>query len=238
MKQVLVMLMILAMVFSMAACSNENNDSSLNGASSKTQNDNISDEPAEKVNNIGDSRILIAYFSRVGNTEWKDGVDAITSASLNTKNGEYVGNAEVLAKMAQQITGGDLFLIQAEEKYPSDYRDTTDKAKVEQNNNARPVLSSHVDNMDKYGTIILIYPNWWGTLPQPLFTFLEEYDFSGKTIMPLCTHEGSRMGRSEGDIKSLCPNATLLDGLAVSGSSVNSAQSDVEEWINNSGVLK
>lgn len=238
MKQVLVMLMILAMVFSMAACSNENSDSLSNETSSKTQNNNISDEPAEKVNNIGDSRILIAYFSRVGNTDWEDGVDAITSASLNTKNGEYVGNAEVLAKMAQQITGGDLFLIQTEEKYSSDYRDTTDKAKVEENNNARPVLSSHVDNMDKYDTVILIYPNWWGTLPQPLFTFLEEYDFSGKTIMPLCTHEGSRMGRSEGDIKSLCPNATLLDGLAVSGSSVNSAQLDVEEWINNSGVLK
>lgn len=82
------------------------------------------------------------------------------------------------------------------------------------------------------------YPNWWGTLPQPLFTFLEEYDFSGKTILPLCTHAGSRMGSSERDIASLCPNANLLEGLAVSGSSAASAQPDVESWITNSGILK
>lgn len=185
-----------------------------------------------------DTNILVAYFSRVGNTDWEDGVDAVSSASLNVENGEYVGNAEVLARFAQEATGGDLFLIQTAETYPSDYRQTTDKAAEEQDADARPELSSHVEDMDAYDTVILIYPNWWGTLPQPLFTFLEEYDFSGKTILPLCTHAGSRMGRSEGDIRSLCPDAILLEGLAVSGSSVNSAQSDVEEWISSSGILE
>ena len=183
------------------------------------------------------SNILVAYFSRVGNTEWEDGVDAITSASLNAGNGEFAGNAQLLAQMAQQATEGDLFLIQTVESYPSAYRETTDAALEEQKNNARPKLASHVENMDTYDTIILVYPNWWGTLPMPLFTFLEEYDFSGKTILPLCTHEGSRMGSSERDISRLCPDATLFEGLSVRGSSAASAQGDVEAWINASGII-
>ena len=183
-------------------------------------------------------KILVAYFSRVGNTIWEDGVDAVSSASINIQNGEFYGNAQLLAQMAQQITGGDLFLIQTVESYPSGYRDTTDKASVEQSNNARPALASHVKNMEQYDTIVLIYPNWWGTLPMPLYTFLEEYDFSGKTILPLCTHEGSRMGSSVSAIAQLCPGATLLNGLDIRGSSAPSAQSEVEAWINNSGILR
>ena len=82
------------------------------------------------------------------------------------------------------------------------------------------------------------YPNWWGTLLQPVFTFIEEYDFSGKTILPLCTHEGSGLGRSESDIASICPDAQLLEGLSVRGSDAGSAQTEVREWISNSGILE
>ena len=197
------------------------------------------EEPKETPNDSTDgTTILVAYFSRVGNTVWEEGVDAVTSASLNVMDGEFAGNAQLLAQMVQEITGGDLFLIQTVDAYPSDYRQTTDAAAQEQQANARPALASHVDNMDSYDTIVLVYPNWWGTLPQPLVTFLEEYDFSGKTVLPLCTHEGSRMGRTEQAIASLCPDATLLDGLAVRGGSAASAQPDVEAWINNSGILE
>ena len=237
MRKILILLSVFAIIITMTACGNAVNENNPSGTQPTvpeiTENENPSENSTEKKNTI-----LVAYFSRVGNTEWENGVDAVASASLNIENGEYVGNAEILAKMVQEATGGDLFLIQTEKTYPSDYRETTDEAKAEQNNDARPFLSSHVENMDKYDTIILIYPNWWGTLPQPLFSFLEEYDFTGKTILPLCTHEGSRMGSSESDIRSLCPNAALLDGLAVRGSSVNSAQSDVEKWLINSGILK
>ena len=183
------------------------------------------------------SNILVAYFSRVGNTVWEEGIDAVTSASLNVVNGEFAGNAQLLAQMAQEATGGDLFLIQCADTYPSDYRETTDVAADEQKDNARPDLASHVENMDSYDTIVLIYPNWWGDLPMPLCSFLEEYDFSGKTILPLCTHEGSRMGSSEKTIASLCPDATLLDGLAVRGRDAAAAQNNVETWINQSGIL-
>ena len=242
MKKILIPLAVFLIAVLMTACSNTGSENTTEQTPpSSTESGNSQSESTSEdsdVNDSKDSNILVAYFSRVGNTEWENGVDAVASASINIENGEYVGNAEVLAKMAQQATGGDLFLIQTEKTYPSDYRKTTDEAKVEQNNDARPALSSHVENMEKYDTVILIYPNWWGTLPQPLFSFLEEYDFTGKTILPLCTHEGSRMGSSESDIRSLCPNAALLDGLAVRGSSVSSAQSDVEEWIENAGILK
>ena len=203
----------------------------------RPQGDNDPETPTTGDNAQQGSNILVAYFSRVGNTVWENGVDAVTSASLNVVDGEFLGNAQLLAQMAQEVTSGDLFLIQTVDTYPSDYRETTNLASVEQSENARPTLASHVSNMEQYDTIVLIYPNWWGTLPQPLYTFLEEYDFSGKTILPLCTHEGSRMGSSERAIADLCPDATLLDGLAVRGGSAASAQPDVEAWINSSGIL-
>lgn len=205
-------------------------------AGSSEQAGSEQDSPEQSGQALG-SNILVAYFSRVGNTVWEDGVDAVTSASLNVEDGEYVGNAEYLAQAAADATGGDLFLIQTAQTYPSDYRETTDAAAVEQDDNARPGLASHVENMDQYDTVVLVYPNWWGTLPMPLYTFLEEYDFSGKTILPLCTHEGSRMGSSERAIAELCPDAVLLDGLAVRGSGASSAQAEVMEWINGSGIF-
>ena len=263
MKRFTAILLTMLMVLSLAACGSQNSENTPTGsqppvsaqdpANSPAEGENGAETPSENNKFQGDSdteapasdsgseegsNILVAYFSRSGNTVWEDGVDAVTSASINVMaDGGFAGNAELLAGMAQEVTGGDLFLIQTVDTYPSGYRDTTDQAKVEQNNNARPALASHVENMDQYDTIVLIYPNWWGTLPQPLYTFLEEYDFSGKTILPLCTHEGSRMGSSERAIADLCPNTTLLDGLAVRGGSAAGAQSDVETWINNSGIL-
>ena len=234
MRKIITILLASAMVMSIAACGNNEDNSQ------PEQTTVVSEQPTETEGGQAEngSNILVAYFSRVGNTDFEDGVDAVSSASIIEENGEFAGNAEVLAEMVQQVTGGDLFLIETAEKYPSDYRETTDVAKVEQDNDARPALASHVDNMDAYDTVVLVYPNWWGTLPQPLFTFLEEYDFSGKTILPLCTHGGSRLGSSPRDIAAICPDAVLLDGLAISGSDAPSAQSEVEAWINNSGILE
>ncbi|HEX7514004.1 MAG TPA: flavodoxin, partial [archaeon] len=98
--------------------------------------------------------------------------------------------------------------------------------------------TAHVENMDAYDVIFLGYPNWYGTMPMPVFTFLEEYDFAGKTIIPFCTHEGSGMGSSEQDIARICPQARLLEGLAVHGAYAGSAQSDVENWLRKIGMAK
>lgn len=163
---------------------------------------------------------LIAYYSRKGN---------------NYLNGRIVylevGNTEVVAKIIQEQTGGDLFEINTIKTYPEDYTETTNVAMEEKRKNARPELIRMVDQMDLYDVIYLGYPNWWGTFPMAVFTFLESYDFSGKTIIPFCTHEGSGLGNSERDIRKLCPNAKVLPGIAIRGGSVKSAGNSIKTWL-------
>jgi flavodoxin len=164
-------------------------------------------------------KCLIVYFS-------KKGQNYVNGSIVNLP----VGNTEVAAKMAQEVTGGDLFEIRTVKPYPADHMETIDVAKVELRNNARPEIATHVDNMDEYDTIILGYPNWWGTMPMAVCTFLEEYDFAGKTILPFCTHEGSGMG-GERDIKRICPSAKVKKGLAIHGGSVNRAANNIKSWL-------
>ena len=169
---------------------------------------------------MANSKSLIAYFSRKGN---------------NYVGGDIVnlpiGNTEVTAKKIQNLTGSDIFQIKPVKSYPDDYTETTNVAKEEQRKDARPELTETVNNMDSYDVICIGYPNWHGTMPMAVFTFLEGYDFSGKTIVPFCTHEGSGMGSSERDIKKLCPNAKVLSGLAIRGGSVESADKDITNWL-------
>lgn len=176
---------------------------------------------------MNNKAILIAYFSRSGN-------NYVNGSIVNLP----VGNTEVAAKKIQEMTGGDLFKINPVNKYSEDYNTCTEEAQHELRANVRPELAEKLDSMNGFETIILGYPNWWGTMPMPVWTFLESYDFSGKTILPLCTHEGSGMGTSERDIKKLCPDAKLHKGLAIRGGSVKSAGKDFEAWLNKSGLLR
>ena len=124
-----------------------------------------------------------------------------------------------------------MFHIESVPAYPKDYTETTEVAKRELRAKARPKLTEQVKDIEAYDVIFLGYPNWWGTMPMPVYTFLESYDFSGKTIVPFCTHEGSGMGHSEKDIAKACPNATVLEGIAIHGTSAGSAESKVSSWI-------
>jgi len=166
------------------------------------------------------SKILIAYYSRKGQN-YLDG------RIVNLP----VGNTEVAAKKIQAITGGDLFHIDTVVAYPKNYTETTEVAMAEKKTNARPELTDIVKDMDAYDVVYLGYPNWWGTFPMAVFTFLESYDFAGKTIIPFCTHEGSGLGSSERDIKKLCPSANVEKGIAIKGGSVNSADGAIQSWI-------
>ncbi len=139
-------------------------------------------------------------------------------------------------KMIAQLPGVKLFKIDAVKKYSSDYTVCTKEAQKEFRAHARPELTKYPDSIDEYDTMILGYPNYWGTMPMPVFTFLEKFDFSNKTVLPLCTHEGSGMGHSENDIKELCPKADVRKGLAIYGSAVNHAGSDIKRWLENQGV--
>jgi len=170
---------------------------------------------------------LIAYYSRAGNNYVGDKI-------MNLP----VGNTEVAAKMIQKLTGSDIFRIYTIKDYPADYNETTEVAKQELRQNDRPELTGHADNMVDYSVIYLGYPNWWGTMPMAVYTFLEAYDFSGKTIIPFCTHEGSGMGRSESDIKKLCSDANVLKGLPIRGGSVQGAESDIADWLRKLGEIE
>jgi flavodoxin len=167
-------------------------------------------------------KILVAYFS-------------------------LTGNSHTIAEQIQKEAGGELFEIKTVKPYPNAYNATIEVAKKEQQDNARPELTAKVGNMAYYDVIFLGFPCWWGTMPMACFTFLESYDFAGKTIIPFTTHGGSRFGNSINDIKRLAPKATLRDGIAIY-SGYGRAQSDkpfltapqneVTAWLKKLGLVK
>ena len=174
---------------------------------------------------LNNPKCLIAYFSRPGN-------NYVGGSIVNLP----VGNTEVVAKTIQKMTKGDLFHIESVNAYPVDYTETTEVAKEELRTKARPKLTGHVETLASYDAVFLGYPNWWGTMPMPVYRFLEEYDFSGKILAPFCTHEGSGLGHSISDIKKICPKSAVLDGLAIRGGDVKNAQDPIAGWLRHIGI--
>lgn len=163
---------------------------------------------------------LIVYFSHKGENYSKGKIVNLMK-----------GNTEKAAEIISKLSGAKLFEIKAEKDYPNKYDDCIEVAKKELKENSRPKLVNDID-ITEYDTIFIAFPNWWGTMPMPVFTFLEGKDFSNKTIFPLCTHEGSGLGRSEVDIKRFVNGANVLKGLAIVGSEVDTAEKAISEWIN------
>lgn len=163
---------------------------------------------------------IIVYFSR------KD--ENYVSGTIRKLS---VGNTEVAARILQSLTGAELFKLEPVLEYSPDYNECIAQAQADQRRDARPELKSYPEDLARYDTIYLGYPNYWGTMPMAVFTFLERFDFTGKTIFPFCTHEGSGMGSSEADIKRLCPGAEIGKGLALKGGSVTYAEPAVKEWL-------
>ena len=178
---------------------------------------------------------LVVYFSRMGNTDFPDGIDAKSSASLVVNDGSVKGNAQLMAEWIADEEGCDTYEILTEEKYPVDYRETTTVAKNEQNDKACPSLTNHIDDIDSYSKIYIVYPNWWGDLPQAVYSFFDEYDMSGKTVIPFVTHGGSSFSNTISTIKSLEPDAEVIQGLSVRDSSVSSSETEIREWVRNNG---
>ena len=172
------------------------------------------------------SKSIIAYFSREGN-------NYVAGSVVNLA----VGNTEVIAKKIQELTGSDLFKIKTVKTYPEGYKEATRVAQAELRENSRPELTDKVADMVNYDIVYIGYPIWWGTMPMAICSFIESYDFSGKMIVPYCTHEGSGMGSSERDIKKICPSAKMLSGLAIRGSNVSKSDKDVANWLRNLGLI-
>lgn len=226
MKRIASILLALVLIISFTACGNSS-DEKADGSDSinnVTQgNQNIANS---------DGKILIAYFAEAENSE----VDAVASPSVVTIDGKTVGRMRALADMIQNETGGDLFSIQTSVDYPADIGDLIDYAAEEQDNNVRPELTSHIKNLDEYDMIFVGYPNWWYDMPMVMYSFFDEYDFSGKTIIPFNSHNGSRFSSTIGTIAELEPNATVItDGFTVNERDVEDSADDIAKWLEGLG---
>ncbi len=172
-------------------------------------------------------KVLVAYFSRYGNTDYDSDVDAATSASVTVQDGQRQGTTELIANE----TNGDLHLIETEETYPADFNDVVDQNHQESADGTRPNLTSRVD-MDSYDVIFAGYPVWASTTPTPVLSFLESYDLSGKTVIPFCTHDGYGAGSSYSAVSHATSGATVGRGLAIEASDAPSSESTVKNWLN------
>ncbi len=166
------------------------------------------------------NKCLIAYFSHRGN---------------NYVNGKVTyletGNTEVVAQKIARIVEGDLFYIETKEPYPEAYDAVAKQASIEMREDARPQLKNTLDSIEAYDTIYLGFPNWCGTMPMVVWTFLESFDFTNKNIYAFCTHEGSSLGNSERDLRKLCPSAIHKQAIAIKGSSVHEADESIRQWL-------
>ncbi len=220
-KNFALILMSVVLVFAFAACGQMSSDpdvpqggaeDAVSSATPETGNgQSAPDAPLDADSKPAASKALVAYFSRAGENY---------SVGVVEK-----GNTEIVAEMIAEAVGADTFRIQTVNAYPESYDECTAIARQERDEGARPELTSAVANMDDYDVIYLGYPIWYGDMPMAVYTFLESYDFNSKTIIPFCTHGGSGLSGTVGSIQAACSGATVLDGLAIAGTT---AQNDRE----------
>ena len=172
------------------------------------------------------AKTLIAFFSRADENYFAGAIRSVR-----------VGNTEIVCSLMKEMLDADVFKIEMKDPYSPVYMTCIEEAKKDLRENARPALLSYPDGVDGYDTVILAYPNYWGTIPMAVASFLERYDFTGKTILPLCTNEGSGMGGSERTIRQCAPGADVKKGLPVTGSDAANAGGSVKRWLAANGLL-
>ncbi|MBR2560728.1 MAG: NAD(P)H-dependent oxidoreductase [Eubacterium sp.] len=172
------------------------------------------------------AKTLIAFFSRADENYFGGAMRYVK-----------VGNTEIVAGIMKDLISADTYKIEMKDPYSPVYMTCIEEAKKDLRAKARPELVSMPESIDEYDTVILAYPNYWGTMPMAVYTFLEHFDFTGKTILPLCTNEGSGMGSSEREIKKTCPGADVKKGLPITGSEAANSKTSVERWLKANGVM-
>lgn len=166
------------------------------------------------------NKVLIAYFSRAGENYFGGTIRSVE-----------VGNTEIAVEKIKEQLNADVFQVEMKKPYTKEYMTCIEEVKNDLQNQVRPELVHIPDKIEQYDFVILAYPNYWGTMPMAMFTFLEKFDFFGKTILPLCTNEGSGMGNSEKEIKTVCHGAKVAKGLSIIGSDVANAKPQIEKWL-------
>lgn len=206
-------------------------------ASDGTAEDGVGNADGENGDN-SESNILIAYFTLGRNAEYPDDVDVGASASLvMSDEEELVGSTEYIARLIQDNVGGDLHSIETVEPYPTDFDDVVDQNHEEMNAGTLPELKPSELDVSSYDIVFIGYPVWATNAPQAIFSFLSQYDLSGKTVIPFCTHDGYGAGSSYGDIAdAIDGEAAVLDGLAIEATDVPEAADTVSEWLGSIGV--
>lgn len=225
-KTIAALLLVLIMAAAMVGCaegSNEtdsNSDARISGQSGKNSEDketgtdaSDSNEKPEAKDSVENGKILVVYFSHSGNTK-------------------------KIAEEIQDKTGADIFEIKTVNAYSDDYNTVLDEAKAELNDKARPKLSETVKDMAQYQTVIIGYPIWWGDMPMAVYSFLDEYDLSGKKVLPFCTHGGSGLSGTDKNIQNEEKDAKVTDGLAIRDSSLDDADGAVDQWLEENSVTK
>ena len=172
------------------------------------------------------AKVLIAFFSRADENYFGGAIRYVK-----------VGNTEIVVGLMRELIQADTFKIEMKEPYSPVYMTCIEEAKKDLRENKRPELVSVPDSIDEYDTVILAFPNYWGTMPVAVMSFLEKFDFSGKKILPLCTNEGSGMGSSVSDLKKHTSGAEITDGLSITGSQAKEARSKVEKWLQTNGII-
>ena len=217
MKKIISLFMVLTMVLSLVACSTNQSPSESTPEESSSQTNESTPTPSNT-----NGKNLVVYFSM------PDNVDDSTVVI----DGETLGNTQYMAYVIQETVGADIFRIEPETPYPTDHDELVDLASEEQSNNARPAIKDTIENFDTYENIFVGYPNWWGDMPMILYSFFDEYDFSGKTIIPFNTHGGSGFSGTISTIKELEPNAEVLDGKSISRNDIQDAEQEIVDWVN------
>lgn len=182
---------------------------------------------------LKNQKVLIAYFTRAENIPLQGNEDATTSASLVKKDGEIVGNTGYVARVIQEQTKGTLFPIKLDDPYSADYDTLEDLAKQQGEENARPKVSTIVENIQDYDIIFLGYPNWWYDMPMGVYSFLEQVDLSGKTIIPFVTHGGSGFSDTINELKTMFPDANIQSEFEIYQHDVVDKEDDIITWLNN-----
>ena len=245
MKKLFSLILAAVMMLALAACGNTAPaESASEGDSETTNSTNVQTEPIAPVDDTepdssqaddtaqtgqteGGSNMLVAYFSLAGE---QYGVGVVEE-----------GNTSIIAHMIAEQTGADLFEIKPETPYPTTYQGLLDVSQQEMRDNARPEIADTVDNMGDYDTIFIGYPNWWGDMPMIVYSFLESYDLSGKTIVPFCTHGGSGLSNTETTIADIT-GGTMKDGFAIPGTTAqndrDTARNEVTQWLREGGFVE